>query len=359
MVVGCACVEQHGWQPALFFFFTLCTLCPLSDPVPLLHCVFCCFIKPCSGGDPFWEHSHNSSSRVLAPAAAVRPTPLSSRNQRTPAAVLHCTTPPAPRPVVAAAACSQTCCHLLVLLRGRVGLTGSCCLCTSLAHKAAAVQEHQLVVVVVLLPAANNYSSSSSAVTVQSCLWCGCRWVVDPQLPCCVACLAGAEDVWRRLLSCWPWSLDLICLSACSTCCSHVCCWPNLLCVYPLATTNPHPLQSGSEPARLMAWHSGPLLVLLLLEPQGPSAAGSNSTAAVVGSLASTLAAPAAALAAQLSAELPAKHLWHVKGLRYLYQDHLAAAVRCVVASGLCGRCCCCCWWCRAAAVCSKQTTSC
>lgn len=84
-------------------------------------------------------------------------------------------------------------------------------------------------------------------------------------------------------------------------------------------------VQSGSEPARLMAWHSGPLLLLLLLEPQGPAAA---STAAVTASLASMLAAPAASLAAQLSAELPAKHLWHVKGLRYLYQDHLAAAVR-------------------------------
>lgn len=74
-----------------------------------------------------------------------------------------------------------------------------------------------------------------------------------------------------------------------------------------------------------MAWHSGPLLVLLLLEPQGPAAA---STAAVTASLAGMLAAPAAALVAQLSAELPAKHLWHVKGLRYLYQDHLAGAVR-------------------------------
>ncbi|WIA32755.1 hypothetical protein OEZ86_005939 [Tetradesmus obliquus] len=30
----------------------------------------------------------------------------------------------------------------------------------------------------------------------------------------------------------------------------------------------------------------------------------------------------------QLAGELPAKHLWHVQGLRYLYQDHLAAAVR-------------------------------
>jgi hypothetical protein len=74
-----------------------------------------------------------------------------------------------------------------------------------------------------------------------------------------------------------------------------------------------------------MAWHSGPLLVLLLLEPQGPAAA---STAAVTASLASVLAAPAAALQSQLAVELPAKHLWHVKGLRYLYQDHLAAAVR-------------------------------
>lgn len=74
-----------------------------------------------------------------------------------------------------------------------------------------------------------------------------------------------------------------------------------------------------------MAWHSGPLLVLLLLEGQGPAAA---STAAVTAILAGMLAAPAAALVSQLSAEVPAKHLWHVKGLRYLYQDHLAGAVR-------------------------------
>jgi hypothetical protein len=74
-----------------------------------------------------------------------------------------------------------------------------------------------------------------------------------------------------------------------------------------------------------MAWHSGPLLVLLLLEPQGPA---SSSTAAVTASLASMLAAPASALAAQLAAELPARDLWHAKGLRYIYQDHLAAAVK-------------------------------
>jgi hypothetical protein len=93
----------------------------------------------------------------------------------------------------------------------------------------------------------------------------------------------------------------------------------------------PPPLQSGSEPARLMAWHSGPLLVLLVLEPQGPA---SSSTAAVTATLASMLAAPASALAAQLSAELPARDLWHAKGLRYIYQDHLAAAVKYVLETG-------------------------
>jgi hypothetical protein len=83
--------------------------------------------------------------------------------------------------------------------------------------------------------------------------------------------------------------------------------------------------QSGSEPARLMAWHSGPLLFLVLLEPSGPAA---SSCAAVTASLSEVVSGPAAALAASLAAELPAKHLWHVQGLRYLYQDHLAAAVR-------------------------------
>jgi hypothetical protein len=85
-------------------------------------------------------------------------------------------------------------------------------------------------------------------------------------------------------------------------------------------------LQSGCEPARLMAWHSGPLLFLLLLEPGAPTAA---SCAAVTAGLAEVLAAPAAALCASLAAELPAKNLWHVQGLRYLYEDHLAGAVRC------------------------------
>jgi hypothetical protein len=49
-----------------------------------------------------------------------------------------------------------------------------------------------------------------------------------------------------------------------------------------------------------------------------------------------------------LAGELPAKHLWHVQGLRYLYQDHLAAAMRCAheaaggggaAAAVLCGLC--------------------
>ncbi|KAF8067153.1 Cysteine synthase [Scenedesmus sp. PABB004] len=84
-------------------------------------------------------------------------------------------------------------------------------------------------------------------------------------------------------------------------------------------------LQSGVERAQLVAWHSGPLLVLLLLDGSGPASA---SAGAVASSLAGVLAGPGGALSGQLAGELPAKHLWHVQGLRYLYQDHLAAAVR-------------------------------
>lgn len=84
-------------------------------------------------------------------------------------------------------------------------------------------------------------------------------------------------------------------------------------------------LQSGCEEAHLLVWHHGPLLLLLLLESSGPVV---SNTAAVTASLVELMARPGAALHAQLAAELPPKHLWHVQGLRYLYQDHLAAAVR-------------------------------
>lgn len=84
-------------------------------------------------------------------------------------------------------------------------------------------------------------------------------------------------------------------------------------------------LQSGTETARLMAWHHGPLLLLLLLEKSGPVM---SSCGDVVSGLLDVVSGPGAVLSAQLSAELPAKHLWHVKGLRYQYQDHLSAAVR-------------------------------
>jgi hypothetical protein len=130
-------------------------------------------------------------------------------------------------------------------------------------------------------------------------------------------------------------------------------------------------VQSGCERAQLMAWHSGPLLLLLLLEcntpaaaaaaaPLGPpslpvstpassaadtgssstsssshttaasqtAAAAASATAATAASLLKLLCGPGHALAGQLAGELPAKHLWHVQGLRYLYQDHLAAAMR-------------------------------
>lgn len=114
--------------------------------------------------------------------------------------------------------------------------------------------------------------------------------------------------------------------------------------------------QSGCERAHLMAWHSGPLLILLLLEPAGPTASSSSAlpvststggassssssstcNAAVTASLLELLSGPGHALAGQLAGELPAKHLWHVQGLRYLYQDHLSAAVR-WVQSVTCGR---------------------
>jgi hypothetical protein len=127
-------------------------------------------------------------------------------------------------------------------------------------------------------------------------------------------------------------------------------------------------VQSGCERAQLMAWHSGPLLLLLLLECRTPAAAAaavplpgppslpvstpassaadisitsssssssSHTTsqaaaaAATAASLLELLSGPGHALAGQLAGELPAKHLWHVQGLRYLYQDHLAAAMRC------------------------------
>lgn len=76
-----------------------------------------------------------------------------------------------------------------------------------------------------------------------------------------------------------------------------------------------------------MAWHSGPLLLLLLLDDAGPAV---SSCPAVTTSLAGQLDGPGASLAAQLAAELPAKHLWHVQGVRYRYHDALSAAVRCV-----------------------------
>jgi hypothetical protein len=107
-------------------------------------------------------------------------------------------------------------------------------------------------------------------------------------------------------------------------CCCYCCLQCDAKSVHPSVVLP----QSGTEPARLLAWHCGPLLALLLLEHGAPRA-----PAELAAGLRALLAAPGSALSAQLGAELPPRHLWHVKGLRYLYQDQLAGAVRCVFLS--------------------------
>ena len=82
-------------------------------------------------------------------------------------------------------------------------------------------------------------------------------------------------------------------------------------------------LQGGRERARLLAHHCGPLTVLLLLRDAPPPALAAAAAAA-----ARQLSERGPPLAARLAAEVPAKHAWHVPGLRYYLSDGLAGAER-------------------------------
>ncbi|KIZ00575.1 hypothetical protein MNEG_7388 [Monoraphidium neglectum] len=97
-------------------------------------------------------------------------------------------------------------------------------------------------------------------------------------------------------------------------------------------------LQDGQEPSRLLVWHTGPLVFLILLhEPGAAAGAGAGASSGGVPAQATAVAAAAAArqlreraprLAELLRAELPAKHVWHVPGLRYHFADGQAGTER-------------------------------
>jgi hypothetical protein len=82
-------------------------------------------------------------------------------------------------------------------------------------------------------------------------------------------------------------------------------------------------LEGACEYCLLLPWHFGPLVVLLLL--QDTPAAADPATA---GTLLGLVRERVPQLVHQLQGELPAKHLWHVQGLRYLYTDALSAATK-------------------------------
>jgi hypothetical protein len=82
-------------------------------------------------------------------------------------------------------------------------------------------------------------------------------------------------------------------------------------------------LEGAGEHSLLLPWHYGPLVVLLLLQDV-PASAQAGTPAGLL----QVLRAGGPPLLRQLSAELPAKHLWHVKGVRYLYHDAFAGATR-------------------------------
>ena len=83
-------------------------------------------------------------------------------------------------------------------------------------------------------------------------------------------------------------------------------------------------LEGACEHCLLLPWHHGPFLVLLLLQDT-PQAVGPATAASLLELL---QGGGGGQLLHQLQGELPAKHLWHVQGLRYLYSDALCAATQ-------------------------------
>ena len=82
-------------------------------------------------------------------------------------------------------------------------------------------------------------------------------------------------------------------------------------------------LEGACEYCLLLPWRYRPFVVLLLLQDT-PQAAGPATAASLLG----LLQRGVPQLVHQLQGELPAKHLWHVQGLRYLYSDALFAATK-------------------------------
>lgn len=176
----------------------------------------------------------------------------------------------------------------------------------------------------------HDWSSNTYILCVLCCLNPSCMcllWNNVRCMPCysfanqqvlCVALKPVPKQRTLNVLRCWyvhgkqgsvtPWS----CCFACSRVCAVTC----AACIVSLT-------QAGEEQCLLLPYHSGPLVILMVM--QDIQVATEAATSSV---LMQVVAGQAAALSKQLAAELPPAHMWHIQGCRYLFLDQLCGATR-------------------------------